>query len=73
MSNFSKKIEIKKELDSLADKLYLIGEVEMTKDVFRVIASINFDELDGQKKDEKLVTSYKDIDDKSKILSNLFK
>jgi hypothetical protein len=75
--NFSKTATIKKELNSLADNLYLINETEMTKDVYRIIASIDFDKIEKTSKEtkveEKLVSSYKEIDEKSKMLSNLFK
>ncbi len=69
----SKTAQIKKELNSLADNLFLINETEMTKDVFRIIASINPDEIESAPQEKKLVSSYKEIDEKSKILSNLFK
>jgi hypothetical protein len=64
--------EAKKELNSLAEKLFQIDEVGMSKDVFRIIATIKEDsqeEVAPQKK----ISTVKDIEEASKKFGNLFR
>ena len=63
------KKNLKEGLEKLASDLYNIGEVELTKDVYRVISTIPDEE---KKESNKKISSIKDIELAKKDLSKLF-
>jgi len=63
--------EAKKELNSLAEKLFQIDEVGMSKDVFRIIATIKEDSQ--EEAPQKKISTVKEIEEASKKFGNLFR
>ncbi len=61
----------KEALSELAEDLYQIGEVEMTRDVFRIIASIK-DEPEQQKKHSTIKTA-EEVEKATERLSKIFR
>jgi hypothetical protein len=61
----------KEALSELAEDLYQIGEVEMTRDVFRIIASIK-DEPEQQKKYSTIKTA-EEVEKATERLSKIFR
>lgn len=62
----------KKELEKLAEDLYDIGEVEMTKDVYRIIATIKEENIEKVASPKEIRTT-KEIEKTAKDLKNLFR
>ena len=63
------KKNIKEGLEKLASDLYDLGEVEMTKDVYRVISKLPKEE---EKISNKKISSVQDIEEAKKNFSKIF-
>ncbi len=62
----------KEHLSNLAEDLYQIGEVEMTRDVFRIMASLK-DSESKEVKEEAVIKTAKEVEDARERLSKIFK
>lgn len=63
------KKNIKDGLEKLASDLFSIGEVDFTKDVYRIISKLPVETVEP---DVKKVSSLKDIEEMKKDLSKIF-
>ena len=63
------KNNIKDGLEKLASDLFSIGEVDFTKDVYRIISRLP---VEDKEPEVKKISSVKDIEDMKKDLSKIF-
>lgn len=63
------KNNIKDGLEKLASDLFSIGEVDFTKDIYRIISRLP---VEDKEPEVKKISSVKDIEDMKKDLSKIF-